>query len=67
VRVELDRDLCQGHAMCVAEAPNVFELRKHDDQVTILVAEIPEAELDAARRAVAYCPNAALSLLGGAG
>jgi len=48
--------------MCVAEAPHVFALGKHDDQVTILDESPPESERDAVRHAVTYCPNAALSL-----
>ena len=27
-RVELDEDLCQGHAMCELEAPDVFQVPK---------------------------------------
>ena len=27
-RVEVDADLCQGHAMCELEAPDVFKVPK---------------------------------------
>ena len=59
MRVLADLELCQGHAMCVLEAPDVFAA---DDTVQILVAEPPESQHVAVRRAVRYCPNQALSL-----
>ena len=62
VKVVVDAGLCQGHGMCVLEAPDVFELAKHATTVTILAGDIDEADLDAVKQAVRYCPNAALSL-----
>jgi ferredoxin len=62
VRIAVDRDLCQGHAMCVTEAPDVFAVGRHDDQVTLLDPTPPVALYDAVRRAVTYCPTGALSL-----
>jgi ferredoxin len=62
MRVLVDRDLCQGHAMCVEEAPDVFAVGKHDDQVTILDPSPPPALADDVRRAVTYCPTGALSV-----
>jgi ferredoxin len=62
MRVTVDRDLCQGHGMCVVEAPTVFALGKGDDQVTILQEEPEEARSGQVRQAVAYCPTMALTL-----
>jgi ferredoxin len=62
VKVVVDEGLCQGHGMCVLEAPDVFELAKHATTVTILAGEIDEAGLADVNQAVKYCPNAALSL-----
>jgi ferredoxin len=62
VRVVVDRDLCQGHAMCASEAPAVFAVGKHDDQVTVLVERPPESEREVVRRAITYCPTGALSV-----
>ena len=61
-RVEVDLDLCQGHGMCVVEAPDVFELAKGASTVTILAADVDDAHLAAVKQAVKYCPNAALTL-----
>lgn len=61
-KVVVDTGLCQGHGMCVLEAPDVFELAKQSTTVTILVAEVSDDQLDEVNQAVKYCPNAALSL-----
>ena len=41
-RIEVDLDLCQGHAMCELEAPDYFNVPKRG-QVEILNPEPPEA------------------------
>jgi ferredoxin len=57
----VDRDLCQGHAMCELEAPEVFTVPK-SGTVEVL-AERPEPGLhEAVRLAVKYCPTHALSI-----
>ena len=61
VKIVVDRDLCQGHATCEGEAPEVFSVSK-EGELTILQPE-PPAELEAAvRLAVKYCPTHALSI-----
>lgn len=62
VRVEVDLDLCQAHAVCCSEAPDVFELGD-DRKVRILVAEPGPERVGAVRQAVRYCPTGALSLI----
>ncbi|WP_067569429.1 ferredoxin [Nocardia acidivorans] len=60
MRLVVDLDLCQGHAVCQDEAPALFHVPKQG-QVEILRAD-PGDELAAAREAVRYCPTQALSL-----
>ena len=61
MRVVVDRDLCQGHAECTVEAPEVFAVLGKG-QVTIL-DESPAADLmEAVRAAVRYCPTHALRI-----
>ena len=58
-RIELDADLCQGHAMCALEAPDYFRVPKRGI-VEILDAKPPDdarADID---RAVESCPTRAL-------
>ena len=62
MRVRADLDLCQGHGMCVLEAPDVFALDPKADQVRLLVAEPDESQRAAVSAAVRYCPTTALAL-----
>ncbi|MBL1073577.1 ferredoxin [Nocardia sp. 2] len=61
MRLEVDLDLCQGHAVCQDEAPALFDVPRNG-QVRILRTD-PADELEAARAAVKYCPTQALSLV----
>jgi len=61
MRITVDRDLCQGHAMCEIEAPEVFRVGK-SDQVEVLVDALDPSHEDAVRLAVKYCPTHALSI-----
>lgn len=60
-RVEVDEDLCQGHAMCELEAPEVFSVPKRG-VVEILDHEPPDEIRDAVEMAVEMCPTQALSI-----
>ena len=63
MKIAVDADLCQGHAMCEAEAPEVFRYDHHISDVVQVLQPDPPPELhDAVRRAVRYCPAMALSL-----
>jgi ferredoxin len=62
MRVTADLDLCQGHAMCSLEAPDVFAYDRDMDKVRILDERPDESRRDAVRNAVKYCPTRALTL-----
>ncbi|WP_099020588.1 ferredoxin [Mycolicibacterium palauense] len=58
-RIEVDADLCQGHAMCEMEAPDVFTVPRRGT-VEIIDPE-PSDDLRAdVERAVEMCPTQAL-------
>lgn len=61
-RIAVDRDLCQGHAVCEGEAPDLFSVTKHGD-LTVLDQRPPEDRRAAAEEAVRYCPTRALSIV----
>jgi ferredoxin len=61
MKVRVDLDLCQGHGVCMGEAPEVFRV-DDDAHVTILLEEPPEALRSQVADAVRYCPTGALSL-----
>jgi ferredoxin len=65
VRVKVDLDLCQGHAICETEAPEIFRVvdRPGDyPRVEVILDAPPEAlraKLEAAAR---YCPNRVITI-----
>ena len=60
-KVVVDRDLCQGHGVCEAEAPEVFSVSKKGD-LTVLSETPPDDQRAAVELAVRYCPTHALSV-----
>lgn len=63
-RVEVDYDLCQGHAECQAEAPEWFTVGKGAEaKVRARRGEIPADQMEAVKAAVKYCPTQALRLV----
>ncbi len=62
MRIEIDPDLCEGNALCVKAAPEVFRLGE-DSDIVELCTEAPPDELRArVEEAVRRCPRGALSL-----
>ena len=64
VRLRVDLDLCQGHQVCVGEAPEVFGIERVDgaDKV-VLKSETVGPELrQRVELAVRHCPTRALSI-----
>lgn len=61
MRIKVDFDLCQGHANCMGEAPEIFQV---DDQgfLTVLQEEPPERFREQVELAVQYCPTGAIRL-----
>jgi ferredoxin len=62
-RVEVDADLCQGHAMCELEAPDVFKVPKRGT-VQIVDSEPADDIRVHVERAVEMCPTQALFIKG---
>ncbi len=65
MRVKVDRELCQGHGVCMSEAPDVFlviERTGQYDQVEILMPAPPDTLRAQVEAAVRLCPNRALSI-----
>lgn len=61
MKVHVDTDRCQGHAVCAGTAPALFDL-DGDDKAVVLVGELGPADLDGARAAEASCPELAITL-----
>ncbi len=62
MRIDVDLDLCQGHAVCELEAPAVFSVPKKGT-VTLADPEPPDSERPRVEAAVRYCPTQALRIV----
>ena len=61
MRVVVDFDACESNAVCMAVAPEVFEVR--DDDFLYVLQENPPEELRAkVEEAVRRCPKQAIKL-----
>lgn len=63
MKVRIDLDLCQGHATCVEEAPEIFALDEKRSKAVLLDAAPPEAQHAKLRKAIRYCPTGAIRLV----
>jgi ferredoxin len=65
MRVRVDLDLCQGHSVCIGEAPEIFRVvdRPGDYARVEVILEHPPEELRAnAEAAARYCPNRVIAI-----
>jgi ferredoxin len=62
MKVEVDYDACEANAVCAGLVPEVFEVDDNDD-LYILVDEVPDRLIEGVRHAVRSYPKAALRLV----
>ncbi len=62
MRIEADLDLCQGHAMCELEAPEIFTVPRKG-KVVVTDPSPAESARPAVEAAVRYCPTRALRIV----
>ncbi|MGH7288547.1 MAG: ferredoxin [Myxococcota bacterium] len=65
MRVKVDLELCQGHALCREEAPEIFDVVERPgeyDQVKLLEERPPEALRAKALAAARHCPNRVITV-----
>jgi len=60
MRIVVDRDRCEGNAICVGIDPELFEL-DDEDYVMVTADPIPADAEERAEQAIAECPRAALT------
>ena len=64
MRIVIDWDLCQGHGICMGEAPEIFEVGT-DGELKVLEERPPESLRSKIDLAVRYCPTGAIALRDG--
>jgi sterol 14-demethylase len=62
LRITLDRDLCQGHAVCVGEAPDVFRIGADGKVELALDGDLPLGSYGKVHAAAEYCPTRTIKL-----
>jgi ferredoxin len=60
MRVVVDRDRCEGNAICVKITPEVFTL-DDDEYATVTADPVPVEQETLAEHAIAECPRPALA------
>jgi ferredoxin len=63
MRVVIDELLCEGHALCMGIAPDIFHVGD-DDLAQVLMDDVPESRRDDVANAVRSCPKQAISVEG---
>jgi sterol 14-demethylase len=61
-RVSIDSDLCQGHAVCIEETPELFAIGDNG-KVKLLQTEPPPALYASASLAAKYCPTRTIKII----
>jgi ferredoxin len=62
MRIEVDWDRCEANAVCVGLVPEAFHV-DDDDNLHVLVEEVPPELVGRVEQAVRGCPKAALTLV----
>jgi ferredoxin len=62
MRVVIDDDRCEGNALCMKAAPEVFEVGD-DDQARLLIERPPEDLRAQVEAAVRRCPRQAIAIV----
>jgi ferredoxin len=62
MRISVNPDRCQGHAMCHMLAPDLIVLSDEDGHATAAVDEVPEGQQRLAQLAAEGCPEQAIIL-----
>ena len=65
-RIVVDQDICQGHSVCRAEAPEIFDLEDTGGpypKVKLKMVEPPPELLAKAESAAEMCPNSVIKIV----
>ncbi|WP_101757934.1 ferredoxin [Oceanicoccus sp. KOV_DT_Chl] len=66
LKIIIDRDLCQGHSVCMGEVPEVFDVVEEDEgypMVKVLMENPPEELREKVMKAAKYCPNHVITVI----
>lgn len=62
MHVSVDKNVCQGHGVCLMMAENLFDIDDEDGLAYVMKQPENDAERDLARQAQGNCPERAISI-----
>ncbi|MET7769442.1 ferredoxin [Nocardia sp. NPDC005366] len=62
MRVNVDPQRCQGHALCAAAEPDLFDLDEHG-YASVADVIVPDERVAAAETAAMTCPEQAIEII----
>jgi len=62
MEVRVDKNVCQGHGVCLMMAENLFDIDDEDGLAWVTKQPVTDAEKEAARAAMGNCPERAISI-----
>lgn len=63
MKVEINYRRCEGHAVCVAVAPEVFDIGDDDEQVRLTGEEFDDSLYEVTSLAARRCPIQAIRVI----
>ena len=63
MRIQFDREACQGHNRCYLLAPELFDVDDEGYAVPLVEGEVPEELREKAELAADNCPEYAITLV----
>lgn len=63
MRIQFDREACQGHNRCYLLAPELFDVDDEGYAVLLVEGEVPEELREKAELAADNCPEYAITLV----
>ncbi len=64
MRVKIDPEKCEGHAVCASLVPEVFQIPEEGAGAVVAVDQLPPSLEPAVQRAVMGCPEQAITVEG---
>ena len=62
MKVRVDPEICQGHAVCYMTSPELFRLRDEDGHAYVDSEDVPAGQEDAAQLGADSCPERAIAI-----
>jgi ferredoxin len=62
LQIHIDLDLCEGHALCVMSAGEIFEMDDEEKAFVVTTGALSDKDRESVNQAIIRCPVQAISL-----